>query len=138
MTDFADLTDERINIVAELSAGNAGPLATWLEKGGELTADQRSLLVKFLRGEVKRTRGNRRTYSDNANAQNIRLALQGLQRDFAIKFGSYGSYTRALEAYHAMHPEMEYEKIRGFAKRGLWPKSYLEAIDRAREAALKD
>jgi hypothetical protein len=95
VTDFADLTDERLEILSELAAGNAEPLARYLEAGGELHADQRSLLVKYLRRELSLKRGNRRTYSDNRRVAEIRHALQSLQRRFAIEFGSRGSYPHA-------------------------------------------
>lgn len=138
MTDLADLTEERLNIVVELEAGNPLPLAKWLEGGGELKDDHRALLIRFLRGGIKRKRGNRRTFSDDANAREVRTALQDLQRHFAIQFGSYRSYTRAIEAYQAMHPEMSAEKIKSYAKHGLLSKAYLESIDRARGEAKED
>lgn len=135
MTDFADLTDQRLNIVVELAAGNGEPLARWLENGGDLKDDQRAVLIKYLRKELTLKRGNRRTFSDDVKIRKMRTTLQNLQREFAIKFGSYRSYSRALDAYHAMHPDVPFESIRKIAKRGLLSKAYLDAIDQAREAS---
>ena len=138
MTDFADLTNERINIVAELAAGNGAPLATYLEAGGELRPDQREVLIKYLRKELKLHRGNRRTFSQSERVEGIRTALKSLQLRFATEFGSRGSYRRALDAYSALHPEIAFETLREYAKRGLLSRAQLDAIDRAREAAAKE
>lgn len=138
MTNFSELTDEHLNILSELAAGNGDPLASYLEAGGDLTKDQRAVLIRYLRRELILKRGNRRTFSQDRRVQTIREQLQALQWRFAFEFGSRGSYRRALEAYHAMNPTIEYETLRSYAKRGLLPKAHLDAIDRAREDASKE
>lgn len=133
--DLSQFSDERLNIVYELAAGNGEPLARHLEAGGELFEEQRETLIKYLRKEVKVKRGNRRTYSQIKRDNSMHFKLCALQWNFALRFGAYKSYTRAIDAYAEMHPEIGRETIRKCASGGLLKQAWLDALDRAHKEA---
>jgi hypothetical protein len=135
MTDFADLTDERLLVLSELAAGNGAPLAKHLESGGDLSDDLRAVLIKYLRGELRLSRGNRRTYAQFMKEDKIRDRLKALQFRFAVMRGSRGAYSRAIEAYLEIDPSVGEETVRKYAKRGLLSKAILDAIDLAMQEA---
>lgn len=138
MTDLAELHYDRLIIVTELAAGNGEQLARHLEAGGELHDDQREVLVKYLRGELKLKRGNRRTYAQESRVRLIRMRLRALRRHFAMVHGSVGSYRRALDAHLELDPTVGMESLRKYAREGLLAKDELELIDRIRSEILAE
>lgn len=129
---------ERMTIVSELAAGNGEPLARHLAANGELYDDQREVLIKYLRGELKLRRGNRRTYAGEMKANAIRERLQMLRVHFAMVYGSRGSYRRALDAHLELDPSVGMDTLIKYAKEGLTPKSKLDMIDQIRAEILAE
>ena len=80
-------------------------------------------------------RSERRTYSTSPRVQEIRESLKKLQAELAMRFGSEGSYRRALEIYHELNLSISKDLLREYSKRGLLTKAQLTAIDKAREEA---
>lgn len=80
-------------------------------------------------------RSERRTYSPNPRIQEIRESLKKLQAELAMRFGSAGSYRRALEIYHELNPSISKDLLREYSKRGLLTKAQLTAIDKVRGEA---
>jgi hypothetical protein len=133
--DLAQLTEDRLRIVGELRDGNPFPLANYLARGGELHDDQREALIKYLRGEFPRSRGNVRRFSQQWNELKIRQRVIALQWHFALTEGGRGSFRKALEAYLAEDNRVSLETLRKYVKRGI-PKDTLKLVDETRAEVL--
>lgn len=135
MTDLAQLTYGRLFIVGSLRDGNPLPLANHLAAGGELYDDQREALVKYLRNEYPRSRGNVRTFAQHWRELEIRQRVIALQWHFALTEGSRGSFRKALEAYCDEDRGVSLESLRKYVKRGI-PKDTLKQFDEMRAEVL--
>lgn len=134
--DLIQFTKERFLIVGALRDGDPKPLAGHLAAGGELHDDQREALIKYLRGEYRRKRGNPHTAAQHWKVLEIRQKVIALQSHFALLYGSRGSLRRALEAYLEHNPDIGEESLKSYVKRGI-PKEWLQMIDEVRSEVLE-
>jgi hypothetical protein len=123
-------------MVDALHDGNALLIADFLEAGGSLTDYERDMLVKFLRGDLKRGRGNRRKYAQVAAERGVRLAVMALQQKEAIRSGVAGSLARAIDAYLERHASdektLDKQTVEKHAAGGL-SATWLRSIEDARQ-----
>ena len=91
-----NLTIADIDMAGHGESGNSEPLARHIEAGGNLGPQSRRTLVRILRGELRFSRGARRTYAQALADMRVTEEVRGFQRHFAIRHGWRGSRASAI------------------------------------------
>jgi hypothetical protein len=103
--------------------GDFRPLADVIEQGIPLDKTTRTLLAAYLRGEIKRPRGNRRTFSARfRDAEVLRMVElfaehQRLYAQAAKKLGIPHRAKGGLSTYLECYPSMKEDTLKGILNR---------------------
>lgn len=99
--------------------GDFRPLADVIERGIPLDSTTRKFLASYLRGDIKRPRGNRRTHtarSNDAKALWLVKAFTEQEKLFEQEAKKVGIPYRAkggMRAYLECHPDMKEDTLKG-------------------------
>jgi hypothetical protein len=110
------VADAREKLLDELKHGELSGVPAYQEWGGALDSELFALINKCIRGEIKRKRGNRRTFGQARKEREIRDAVLSWQIHFVILRGWHGSLALAKKAILADDPDLNEHTLDSYLK----------------------